>query len=401
MDAELCIQSKKIGWGMKVSQISIGRFHHFHLARQLEKREMLEALYTGYPRFKLKDEKGIPSEKIKTFPWLQAPYMMRGRVGLNKWSWLNKEWAWWAHETLDKYAASHIKEQSILIALSGSGLLSGKTTQLKGGKYICDRGSSHIRFQDELLREEYARWKLSFHGVDRRNIKKEEAEYELSDRITVPSEFVRKSFLLKGIPEQKICKVVYGARLDRFSKLADPDHNKFVVLWVGAVSIRKGFMYLLDAFRRLKHPNKELQVVGTVMPEIRQLLTGQNLDRVNFMGVLPNVKLAEMYSKANVFVLPSLEEGLAMVQGEALACGCPVIGSTNSGAEDLITDGIEGFIVPIRSAEAIFQSIQRLADDPALRESMSKAALKRVQSLGGWDTYGQNFSELITQLETA
>jgi len=383
---------------MKVSQISIGRFHHFHLARQLEKRGMLEALYTGYPRFKLKDEQGIPPEKIKTFPWLQAPYMMRGRFGLNKWDWLNKEWAWWAHETLDKYVAGKIKEQSVLIALSGSGLLSGTMTQRKGGKYICDRGSSHIRFQDELLRDEYARWKLPFHGVDRRNIKKEEAEYELSDKITVPSEFVRKSFLLKGVPEGKISKIVYGARLDRFSKLADPDPDKFVVLWVGAVSIRKGFMYLLDAFQRLKHPNKELRVVGTVMPEIRQLLTGQNLDQINFLGVLPNVKLAEMYSKANVFVLPSLEEGLAMVQGEALACGCPVIGSTNSGAEDLITDGLEGFIVPIRSADAVLKSFQRLTDDPALRESMSKAALKRVQSLSGWDTYGQNFAELITKL---
>ena len=76
---------------MNVTQISIGRFHHFHLARQLEKHNLLEAIYTGYPRFKLKDEAGIPPEKIKTFPWFQVPYLMLGRVGLDKWHWLNSE----------------------------------------------------------------------------------------------------------------------------------------------------------------------------------------------------------------------------------------------------------------------------------------------------------------------
>ena len=106
-----------------------------------------------------------------------------------------------------------------------------------------------------------------------------------------------------------------------------------------------------------------------------------------------------MYSTANVFVLPSLEEGLAYVQGEALACGCPIIGSTNSGAEDLITHGKEGFIVPIRSSEAILQNLQLLMDDPSQRQSMSDAALQRVKHLGGWDTYGDNFVALLKSLQ--
>lgn len=383
---------------MKVSQISIGRFHHFHLARQLEKRGMLEALYTGYPRFKLKDEQGIPPGRIKTFPWLQSPYMMRGRFGLNKWDWLNKEWAWWAHETLDWYVARNLPKESILVALSGSGLHAGKVALKKGGKYVCDRGSSHIRFQDEILKEEYARWKLSFRGVDPRSIRKEEEEYELADRITVPSEFVRNSFLSKGVPANKISKVIYGARLERFSKIADPDNNKFVILWVGGVSIRKGFLYLLQAFQQLKHPNKELRVIGRVSKDISGLLSNFSLENVNFLGVIPNAKLPEMYSTSHVFVLPSLEEGLAMVQGEALACGCPIISSTNSGAEDLITSGTEGFIVPVRSVSGLLESFQQLIDSPALRQSMSEAALKRVHQLGGWDKYGDDYTALLNSL---
>ncbi len=384
---------------MNVTQIAIGRFHHFHLARQLEKHGLLDNIYTGYPRFKLKDEQGIPHEKIKTFPWLQAPFMMLHGRGLDKFEWLSREWAWWAQETLDKHVSRRVKENSILVALSGSGLTAGKVVKKKGGRHICDRGSSHIRFQDQILKEEYARWKLPFYGVDSRSISKEEAEYEQADRITVPSEFVRKSFLNMGVSESKISKIPYGARLERFSKKGDPDESKFVVLWVGGVSIRKGFLYLLNAFQQLKHTNKELWVVGPVSSEIKQLLEGKQLEHVKFLGMVPNERLSDIYSTANVFVLPSLEEGLAMVQGEALACGCPIISSTNSGAEDLITDGKEGFIIPIRSELKILESLQKMVDEPTLRSRMSEAALQRVQQLGGWDEYGNRYANLVRSLK--
>ncbi|MEJ7643085.1 MAG: glycosyltransferase [Chryseolinea sp.] len=380
---------------MQVTQISIGRFHHFHLARQLEKRMMLEAIYTGYPHFKLKDEQGIPRDKIKTFPWLHTPFMMRGKLGLDKWEWLNSEWAWLAAGSLDRYVAKQIKEKRFLVALSGMGLHAGRVTQKMGGKYICDRGSSHIVFQNEVLKEEHKIWKLPFHEIDKRIIGKEEAEYEQADRITVPSEFVRRSFLSKGVPAEKISKVIYGARLERFSKQGSPDISKFVVLWVGGVSIRKGFLYLLEAFNQLKHPNKELKVIGPMSPEINGLIHGRISSNVKFLGAVSNDKLPELYSTATVFVLPSLEEGLAMVQGEALACGCPIISSTNSGAEDLITNGKEGFIVPIRSSSAILERFQQLVDTPTLRETLSQAALLKVKEMGGWDTYGENYVSLL------
>ena len=140
---------------MKVIQISIARFHHFHLARQLEKHGLLKDLYTGYPRYKLADELKIPTSKIKTFPWVQAPYMAMSKVGLDQWPWLNKEWAYQAHRTIDQYVASKINDPITLIALSGSGLSAGKKAQTVGGIHICDRGSSHIRTQNQLLLEEY------------------------------------------------------------------------------------------------------------------------------------------------------------------------------------------------------------------------------------------------------
>jgi starch synthase len=76
-----------------------------------------------------------------------------------------------------------------------------------------------------------------------------------------------------------------------------------------------------------------------------------------------------------------------MVIDEAMAYGCPVIATTNTGASELITNGVEGLIVPIRSPEVIADRLQQLADQPELRDRMGQAALERVQQLGGWDAY--------------
>jgi glycosyltransferase involved in cell wall biosynthesis len=81
-----------------------------------------------------------------------------------------------------------------------------------------------------------------------------------------------------------------------------------------------------------------------------------------------------------------------------MACGTPVIGSTNSGAEDLFTDGVEGFIVPARDPIAIRDRVKRLLDEPDLLARMKAASLQRVQSIGGWAQYGQMCRDIYRRL---
>jgi glycosyltransferase involved in cell wall biosynthesis len=381
-----------------VTQICISRFHHFHLARQLERYGLLKEIWTGYPRAQLKDESGIPTQKIKNFPWLHAPFMLASRHGLEKIGLLHREWAWRAIETLDRHVARQLKQPTSVVAISGCGLYTGRKAQASGGRFVCDRGSSHIRYQDRILREEYQRWGKAFNGVDARTLAKEEAEYAQADAVTVPSEFVRRSFLNEGVPASKVIKIPYGARLDRFQKQGEPPQACFRILWTGNVSIRKGFMYLLQAFQNFSHPNKELVVIGAMHPDLSGLLADQQLAGVKFVGTVSNQQLAGYYSRAHVFVLPSIEEGLSMVMGEALACGCPVIATTNTGAEDLFTNGVEGFIIPIRSSPAILEKLELLAQDPGLRERMSAAALDRVRLIGGWNAYGDKYANFLNEL---
>lgn len=380
---------------MKVTQITIGRFHHFHLARQMQRFDVLDKIYTGYPKFKLKDEKGIPEDKIASFPWVHGIYRRRKKLGIERFDGLVKKLIMLDIVSLDKYVAVNLKSPTILISLSGSGLGAGIKNQKMGGVYICDRGSTHIKYQDDLLREEYNRWNLPFIGNDPQIMKRAIEEYDKADFITVPSKFVYDSFIHEGISPDKLHKIPYGANIGRFSKVGEPEEGKFRVLWVGGISVRKGFLYALEAFEKINHPNKEFLVIGKMSPEMKDILERKRLDNVVFKGFVPNTQLAEIYSTSNVFVLPSLEEGLAMVQGESLACGCPIIATPNTGAEDLFTDNEEGFIVPIRNAMAIKESFEKLIDTPMLRQEMSVKAQQKVNSLGGWDTYGDNFKNFI------
>ena len=98
-------------------------------------------------------------------------------------------------------------------------------------------------------------------------------------------------------------------------------------------------------------------------------------------------------------VLPSLEEGLALVMAEAMACGCPVIASANSGALNLFSDGVEGRIVPARSTSALLDAMEALAQDRVAARAMRDRARKRIESLGGYDRYGEQWAALLDELE--
>ena len=118
-------------------------------------------------------------------------------------------------------------------------------------------------------------------------------------------------------------------------------------------------------------------------------------DSVRLVGSIPESELIALLRTAELSIFPSTEEGFGLPVVEAAACGCPVIASTNTGASELITDGIEGFIVPISSPVVIADRLQQPADQPELLERIGQAALARVQELGGWDAYGDGWAKHI------
>jgi starch synthase len=381
---------------MKVVQTVHGKFHHFDLARQLHRHGMLEAIFTGYPRWKLKDEH-LPPDKIKTFPWIRTFLMAKWRYGFINPS-LDRELNWLAGETLDAHVASRLPECDVFVGISGSGLKTSRAVKRHGGGYICDRGSAHILHVESLLSEEFKRWGQEFPGIDPRAVAKEENEYAAADFITVPSSFCVRSFVQMGVPEGKIRKVPYGVDLRSFEKVADPSPDRFEALFVGAVSFQKGVPYLLAAFERFKHPRKRLRVVGAITNEMKIFLRDKSLKDVEFLGPIPQSKLVPIMSASHVLLLPSIQDGFGLVLGQSMACGCPVICSTNTGGADLIENGQEGFVVPIRDPQSITARLEELAQDPSLRDRMGEAARCRVKQIGGWNDYGDNYANLCREL---
>jgi len=386
---------------MQITQAVFGVYHHFELAHQLRRRNHLRRIYSTWPWARLKRE-GLPREFVRTFPPIHTLDTLLRRTPLYTSAlsgWFNQ----WVSDSFDNWLCRNVEPCDAFIAISGAGLATGPLVQSRGGKFICDRGSTHQRFQHEVMAQEYLRWDLPNIAPPAHILRREEAIYNLADAITVPSHVALRSFIDMGVPAEKLHVIPYGVRLDKFTPTQPPPSalplsDSFEVLFAGQISLRKGIPYLLQAFARLRHPRAHLTLVGTLQDELRPLLAVLPTQNVTFTGSIPQPELARLMSRSHVLALPSIEEGLALVQGQAMACGCPVVATAATGAEDLFTDGVEGFIVPARDPVALADRLQQLADDPALRAQMSATALARVQSLGGWDRYGDQWDTLLHSL---
>ncbi len=372
---------------MKVAIASIAPFHAFDLARQMERLGHLTRLYTAYPRFKVD---GLPAAKVSTFPWLMGLATLAGRFGLPG---LRERLNFSSVETFDRWMAERLAPCDVFHCLSSFGLQSHRAARSRlGALTVCDRGSTHITFQNEILREEYERCGIPYRAIDARILERELAEYEFCDLISVPSSFAMRSFIEQGVPRDRLRLNPYGVDLAMFHPMPKRD-SVFRVLFVGVTSVQKGVRYLLEAVSNAQIPELETWLIGAIDPEMRPILARYE-NRFRHLGVFPRAELAEHYSQASVLVLPSIQDGFGLVMAQAMACGVPVIATTNTGAEDLFTDGVEGFIVPIRDAGAIREKILTLYENPAMREQMGEAALARVRALGGWNSYGERMAAM-------
>lgn len=381
---------------MRVIQSVVGTFHHFDLAQQLHRRGHLQKIYSTWPWARLKRE-GLPRELVETFPWLHTPNYVLGRNRFYPRT-LSMAVDNLNNDLFDRWISARRGECDALIALSGTAMKTGRQLQAEGGRYICDRGSTHHRYQANIVAEEHVRWGVAPPLAEEKATRREEACYAMADAITVPSSVAKRSFLAMGVPGEKVHVIPYGMMLKTLQDPPRPPADSFEVIFAGHVSLRKGMPYLLEAFAKVSHPRKKLTVVGSVQDSIRALLQRLPSADVEYVGPIPQSQLIERLCASHLLVLPSIEEGLALVQGQALACGCPVLATAETGSEDLLNDGVEGFIVGPRDVKALAEKMQLVADHPALREEMSRAALARVQKLGGWDGYGDAWERLLLSL---
>ena len=263
-----------------------------------------------------------------------------------------------------------------------------------GVKTIVVRASSHMLTQMEILKEEFGKYGIEDEVEIREMIDRCVAEYDAADYVQVPSEFVRKSFLDKGFPEEKLICLPFGVDFDRYTQARHED-PVFRLLFIGRIGLRKGVHYLLEAWKKLRLPKSELVLAGNIEPQFGRILEEyESLEGLILPGFVKNP--VTLYANSSAFIFPSLEEGSALVTYEAMASALPVVATFNSGS--IVRDGVDGFIVPIRDVDSICASIEKLYSNRELAGEMGASARNYVSQYT-WENYSRELARHYKTIE--
>jgi glycosyltransferase involved in cell wall biosynthesis len=287
-------------------------------------------------------------------------------------------------------------DADIFIGFAGVSLDAIKAAKEKGMITILERGSSHRYYQQNIMKNEFKKLnihtKIDFSESEEVYVR-EMQEYELVDYISIPSSFVKRTFVEQGFDENKLIVNPYGVDLVEFRQIPKND-NVFRIIFAGGGNIRKGYHYLLQAFYELDLPNCELWHLGALSPEMMPFLDKYKHKNWILKGHISQSELYKYYSQGSVFILPSLEDGFGMVIFQAMSCGLPVILSENTGGYDAISqDGEEGFVIPVKNVEAIKDKILYMYNNPDLAKSMGDKAKMKVANGFTWNDYGNRYIE--------
>jgi len=336
-------------------------------ARALEQRGLLRFLALGTRR----GTRGVPPERTRLNPWIGLCTYIAGRtLGTFQAESVRFRLLPW----FDRWVLRQLQPGDHIISSYGYANESFKFVRRHGGKTFLDGGNSHIENFWEILTEEHRRWNCPYPPVSRFWYERSRAMLaESADFVLSPSSYVTKSFLARGFKPEQILGNVYPVDLSLFQPSAAPrpKDRPLTVINTGSLSLRKGTPYLLEAFRlvRRQHSHARLLLTRAIRDDVQPILGHYGDLPIEWAPGLPHTQLAERLRSADVFVLPSLEEGLVRTALEAMACGLQVVLTPNTGANDFVQTGVNGEIVPIRdpqaTAEAMLKCWERARQNPA------------------------------------
>jgi glycosyltransferase involved in cell wall biosynthesis len=287
-------------------------------------------------------------------------------------------------------------------AVIGSYYLSESAFRNKTKLNILNYPTAHHRYAIKLLTEE-KELEPSFSSMFTTNDIPSctnytilDSEIELADKILLGSTFAKNSFIAEYIAVDKVNVIPYGVDVSLFSSapINRVKTDLFHVIYVGQIGQRKGISYLLRAYEKFMGSGTQLTIVGNIVNDEKPLLPFRD----NFTHILhvPRAQLPKYYQKADVFVFPTLLEGMGLVVLEAMASGLPVI-TTSNGPGDIVRDGIDGFIVPIRNPDAIVDKLEYLRTHPDERYQMGLNARARAMEFT-WELYQKKVVFYLTSL---
>jgi glycosyltransferase involved in cell wall biosynthesis len=352
-----------------------------------------------------------PPAKVWTHPYREISRMLFPRIGMGRY--LKHETGWASidavYRDFDKAVASRLQRRakqkniSAVYAYEDGALATFKQAKALGLTCIYDLPIAYWETVRKLLQEEAIRlpeWAPTLKGGIQdspEKLERKTRELEMADIVVGPGSFVKSSIpaWAKG---KKIVMVPFGSPVQVYNEkeekaLLENNNRPLRVLFAGSMSQRKGLGDLFAAIRLLKRSDIELVVMGS-------LEAPMEFYRAACPGFIyepgrPNDQVLALMRTCDVFCLPSIVEGRALVMQEAMSQGLPVIITANTGGEDLIKeDNSTGFLVPIRSPEIIAEKLSWMAEHRAETKEMGRNAKQHAESYT-WKKYGDNIIDAI------
>jgi alpha-maltose-1-phosphate synthase len=340
---------------------------------------------------------------IKTFPWREAGRLLSQQLGLRS---LTRGEAGIlsmdaVYLSLDRHVAGRLldgNQVKAVYAYDNGALESFRVAKGRGLKCLYEHPIVYWREVRRYQQEEaelHPEWKPTLVALQDSDEKlaRKDAELAMADVVIVPSTFSKNSLEQAPGLKASVQVVPYGA--PSVSGAAIENRNdKLAVLFVGGLTQAKGLSYLLEAAAKLER-QIDLTLIGHRVSAI--MPAPAVLGKHRWIPSLPYNDLLGEMSRHDVLVLPSLHEGFGLVIGEAMAQGLVVIATPHTAAPDLIDDGVDGFIIPVRSAEAIAEKLELLGRERARLREMKQAARRKAQA-HSWEVYRRSLVRLAREV---
>lgn len=365
---------------IKINIASTHRFHLLDLARELSRLGHDVTFYSYVPS-KRCQKFGLPKDCSKSMFLLALPFFVLQKIFGNK-PWIIK----YRNILLDNYLSYFMRPCDIYIGLGTAYLKSFKIAKKRFHAItILEWGSKHIDEQQRILRKIGAPTNIEYFN------KRSRDDYSVVDYISIATQHVLDSFLKYGFDKSRFFVNPYGVDLSMFSYI--PQKKIYDIIMVGNWSYQKGCDLIVDA---IKHSDYKFLHVGSIV----DCPFPKNDNRFTQVNAVDQPKLNAYYNQAKVFVLPSRQEGLAMVQAQAIACHLPLIGSKDSGAVDLqqmVDEPNYITIIEEHTWQAVLEGIKKsLKDYENLNENgYAGDAIKKLT----WSAYGERYNKFIESLD--
>src|SRR6266446_1296764 len=359
-------------------------------------------------RGKLRRNYALPADKIDIHPLRESVRLLAGifrakALTRHESGWASIDQVW---QSLDREAARRLRRGNYGRNLRAVYAYEDCAEQLFLAardlrlRRVYDLPIAYWETAQRLLREEaqrYPDWEPTLLATrdSAKKLSRKTRELELAELVICPSQFVLESLPADACVQKKCLFVPFGSPVVDLAGDKPRKLSGLRVLFAGALTQRKGLADLFAAMKLIDSLEIQLVVMGSLLQPLAWYR--QRFSNFVYEPPRPHEDFLRLMQSRDVFVLPSIVEGRALVQQEAMACGLPLIATRNAGADDLIEEGVTGFLVPIRSPAAIAEKIDWCAANRSLLSGMGIAAKQRAGELR-WRAYGETIVSAIREL---